>query len=162
MSETNFIGRICLPDNKPPVRAYVHKTGFDVYGNSIPEAERHLKQVLKENREELNGLQYMLAAMWGYEGNKMIDMFGYNGITKWPGNPNIYAWVMENGVFVPVDKMIPKLALTCEDTSILISKEAEHRRNRNSLADFISTPPLFLSDERGLKIVPLEKTRSSY
>ena len=164
MSKTDFVGRICLPDNKPPVRAYVHKAGFvEVYDNYLKNAENHLKQVLKENKRELSGFQYMLATIWGDKGNKMIDMFGYNNIIGWPGNPSIYAWVMENGVFIPTGKIPPKKELTCEDTSILLGKEAEHRRNRKSLKDFISNPPLFINSGEGhIKIIPLEKRTSSY
>ena len=146
MTTTDFIGRIVLPENNPPIRAYVHKAGFiEVYGNDVQNAQRHLKQVLKDYKEEMSKFNYLLASMWGRGENKFIDMFGYNGISKWPGNPNFYAWVIKNGVLVSMEEE----GLTCEDTTIMLGKEAEHRRNRNSLKDFISNPPLFISDGKG-------------
>ena len=144
MTATDFIGRICLKNNDPPIRAYVHRAGYiEAYNNDIQEANRHLTQVLKENRDELKHFQYILASMWGEGKDKMIDMFGYRAINEWPGNPEIHGWVMENGIFVPVNKIMSEKGLTCEDTTIMLSKEAEHRRIRKDLDDFISNPPHF-------------------
>ena len=144
-----FIGTVDAQDNKPPARGYVHSTGIEVYDNYVKAAEAHFKQVLKEHRAEFLKFQYILAALWGNNGDRYMDMFGYSGITQWPGNPDMRAWVMQNGIFVQRNEIFSRAPSTCGDTVLFLGIEEDHRRHRKSLEDYISTPPPVHSTGQG-------------
>lgn len=82
----------------------------------------------------------MLGYAWGDRktNQKVIDLFGFNDINDWPGNPDVSAYVVRNGVLIR-DELI-----CCGDALILLGREEEHRRKKESLEDYMSTMPLIL------------------
>lgn len=138
-----FLGRVSIELGMfPPVRAYFHKTGFDVfrhcgYSNCVNiNAETYLRYALDQNLERFQGVDYILAAMWGNKEDKMIDVFTFSDIKEWPGNPDVGAFVLKNDVYVP------NQSITCGDTLIVLGLEEAYRRETKSLVDYIHHPPI--------------------
>ncbi|MBI4895686.1 MAG: hypothetical protein HY831_04300 [Candidatus Aenigmarchaeota archaeon] len=133
-----FSGR-ATGDNAPG-RGYFHTSGFsEVFGGNVDAQDSYAVQALRESLSLLRDTNYFLAVIWGDvdKGDKVMDLFTYNGAHPWPGNPEISAYVLRNGVYVPEDRSV-----TCEDTLIILGKEGEHRRQTRSLDDYISSPPV--------------------
>jgi hypothetical protein len=126
----------------PPIRAYLHNAGLDDAFKSRRnkpaefEADRHLLRTLTDNMVILNDASYLIAAIWGDSGARMIDLFRYAGINKWPGNPDVAAFVFRNGVYVPKRREI-----TCGDTLVVLGREEEYRRTTRDLNDYVEHPP---------------------
>lgn len=131
------------PNNLPPFRAYVHNTGAELYDSghlSIAEitedVTKQLISSLVRNPELVTGAAYLLAAMWGCDEKKIIDLFAFSDIGDWPGNPDVAAFVLENGVYAPENKKI-----TCGDTLMVLGIEEKHRRRCTNLDDYMRRPP---------------------
>lgn len=144
-----FIARINLPANTPPVRAYLHTAGFEeVYGGKIEPAADYLLEVLSIFHSlptpEQGNQDFLLAAIWGeikpsdHTPSRNLDLFGLSDIVKnWPGNPDVSAWVFENGVYKHTHQ------ITCGDTLIMLGEEENFRRTRcGSLNDYRYSYPL--------------------
>ena len=144
---TGFVAGI----NLPPVRAYVHKAGFEeVYHGDVGEARSYLMRNLNHGPVQMFDFNYLIAAVWGDpQGNKVIDFFGYSDVPSkknWPGNLDVSDWNIVNGLFVPrykafssgLIKVEPK---TCEDTTIVLGAEGVYRRKSKSLDEFLAKPP---------------------
>lgn len=135
-----FIARLNFPRRKPPVRAYLHTAGFDKVYRTIENALDYFVKVLDKNSKENDRYSLILAAIWGQAAEdkiRYIDFFGFSDINKekWPGNPDISAWVMQEGVCVP------KKEITCGDTLIVLGEEEKYRRKQKSLEKYISSWP---------------------
>ena len=82
MTEFPFIKRINLPDNLPPVRAYVHRVGMDE-GIWVNEPEVYLKNQLNAHLgQAIEKYDFSLMVMWGMRKNmgarvRNIDIFGF-------------------------------------------------------------------------------------
>jgi hypothetical protein len=132
-----FKARLYSPGTTPAFRAYVHTAGFgDVY-EGIHEAIGYLRDVMASQADDLTGFDFILAAIWGYGGDepkKIIDLFGLSDMDqdKWPGNPDVSAWVLENGVYMKRTE-ITTGDTTCGDTLIMLGREEEHRRSLRCL-----------------------------
>lgn len=138
----NFRDRVTYISNQlPPVRAYIHEScSFEAFSSpcnrSIDiEAKEHLILSLGKNLELVEDADYMLAAIWGNENSKMIDVFKYTDVKDWPGNPDVSAFVMQNGVY------IPRKEITCGDTLIVLGIEEKYRRTTKSLKEYMKNPP---------------------
>ncbi len=145
-----FITRFTLADRTPPVRAYVHKAGLkEAYSTTLPQlfqeeknrVRNYLIEVLDKNQEEYSKYRYLLAALWGQinpsdqtKAAKVIDFSGFSGIDdeKWPGNPDVFSWVVKDGVCIPTNQ------ITCGDTLIALGVEEQLRRRTKNLADYIA------------------------
>jgi hypothetical protein len=139
----NFRARLTYDHGPlPPIRAYLHNAGideaFDCPKRKTVEAkvEEHLIKTLIMNRGIINGADYLLAAIWGDKGAKMIDLFRYSGLGGWPGNPDFAGFVFRNGVYMP-----EKRELTCGDTLIVLGQEERYRRTTKDLKEYVEHSP---------------------
>jgi hypothetical protein len=167
----NFIARFNMPDYYVPVRAYLHGSGQEMWdpkentATVIRNAKKHLIKTFDSIRDDLSSFDYVLAILWGQSnpgcgsslsnGNKMIDCFGYSGVSHnphcWPGNPEVEGWVMNDGLLTIKNGIFPG-GLTCEDSTILLGKEAEYRRKCHDFNDFAVNPPVIPGLEKILTI----------
>jgi len=139
-----FKAYINIPDNSPPVRAWVHEAGNEIYGvleTGLTEARHYLRHCLELHKENLAQFQYVLAAIWGEETDKVIDVFGFKDINDWPGNPDVQPWIIRNGLWRRED------SATCGDGIILLGQEEEYRRVCGSLDDYMANPPQLKNSE---------------
>jgi len=130
----DFIVRFAR-ESLPPVRAYVHGSGSDVFSDDgAPRG--HLTDVLERHAGLFTDADFLLAALWGNNGDRMIDLFKYTGIREWPGNPEVAAYVFKDGIYKPNARDI-----TCGDTLIVLGIEEAHRRKTGNRGDYIRNPP---------------------
>lgn len=136
-----FKARMNLPNWEPPVRAYLHDSGVGFYKN-IWDARNYLLEVLGKDKENVSKYNFILAALWGKTEDdskikKIIDFIALSDIdeTRWPGNPEVSAWVVENGVYVP------KKEITCGDGLIMASEEEKFRRTTSGIEEFKKNYP---------------------
>ena len=150
-----IIARFNLPYHTTEGRAYVHEYGLDSFkyekDKAIKGAENHLLDVYNNLDSRIIGnkekkLSFIIAILWGNNGERMIDFFGYEFVypEQWPGNPEKYSWITRNGILVPETKdqsSHPYVKqIGCEDGSIILGKEAEYRRTTNSLFEYAHYP----------------------
>ena len=144
----NILGRINLPNETIPTRAYIHAKGKEVYagrqrglfastGQPLGEVREHLLEAL-DCKTIPTELQYILAIMWGKDGDKVIDCFGFFDLPKepeaWPGNTTVMGWRLTNGIY-------STLFTTCSDGLIILGEEEQYRRNCDSLETYLNSPP---------------------
>ncbi len=136
----NFLGRLTYcSEQLPPLRAYFHNGGLvEAFGEkeTIEKAKEQLLDSLVKNIPLIGDGIYLIAAVWGENGNKMIDLFKYSHFNGWPGNPTISAFVIKNGVYIPERKDI-----TCGDTLIVLGLEEKIRRRTVGVSHYINSPP---------------------
>jgi len=83
MTEKPFTARFLFPDFPIPGRAYLHRTGFELWRNGapIPDARDYLNKKLRgmSLRPTEGKFDYLLATMWGMAdtGSLMIDFFWF-------------------------------------------------------------------------------------
>ena len=135
-----FVARLNFPFEDHPCRAYVHTGGFnDTYHGCFSEARKYLFSVigpLSIQKDLFSQSDFLLAAIWGSGGDKILDLFGLSDISsKWLGNPDVSAWVFKNGVYQHTPQ------ITCGDTLILLGREEEFRRSRTDLSDYCKSFP---------------------
>lgn len=141
-SAPNFRGRYTLiRDESPPVRAYFHASGISAFGPCLEFIEKniwgnYLKSVLDNNVEIIKDAIFLICAIWGDRREKMIDIFKYDNMENWTENPNVSAFVMRNGVYLP-----ERTDVTCGDTLIVLGAEESYRRKTKSLKEYIENPP---------------------
>lgn len=149
-----FIARFRLPREHPPKKIYLHSSGADVYmglfQTSAQGAIAHVTGALDQLPELQGMFHYVIAIAWGDNGDKMVDCFGFSGIRAWPGNPDVSTWVLKNGVYQQRTRITPKDTM-CEDSIILLGREAELRRRSHSLDSFLISVPHFFEEE-GIKL----------
>ena len=138
----NFTYRISsISEELPPLRAYYHNSGFiAAFTDKVKEihiaTKNHLIDTLKENKGLIESGDYLLAMLWGDDGDKMIDIFKYSGVkNNWKANPGVESLVMKNGIYSP-DKEI-----TCGDGMIVLGQEEEYRRTTWNLKDYMEHSP---------------------
>lgn len=141
-----FIGRLSYyktPSGLAPLRAYVHKSGSAIFkdlkplcSDGIDNVRKYLVETLCSNRKIMRDADFFLAAVWGAGKDRMIDLFKYTDTKNWPGNPDVSAFVFENGVYQPERKKI-----TCGDTLIMLGAEEQFRRSTESLDKYIENCP---------------------
>jgi len=68
-----------------------------------------------------------------------LTFFGFKDIKGWPGNPDVYGWVWENGFRQKRDEI--NEPLTCEDTTIMLGREGAYRWECKDLRMFLYYPP---------------------
>ncbi len=122
------------------IRAYFHEAGIETaFGNTATLAEglKHLRSVLVRHRKGLGDADFILAAVWGSQRGKEIDLFKYdNTLSNWPGNPDVSSYRFTNGILKPEEKQI-----TCGDTLMILGLEEQYRRTTDRLSTYIQTPP---------------------
>ncbi|MBU0466364.1 MAG: hypothetical protein KKF39_01665 [Nanoarchaeota archaeon] len=150
-TESPFVARINMMEETPPVRAYVHRAGFnEIFGGDAMNAALYFHDsYTKYLGDNLKEHDYAIAVMWGQTGQgkinarektnyRIIDVFGFKGIEPWPGNPDVSNWVMTNGIFTPLEK--PTDITTCGDTLILLGKEESTRRECPNFPLYVGMP----------------------
>lgn len=144
LNGNKFIARLKLPEHQPPVKAYLHCSGLFLFGGRVDclstfvnNAQRYLLDSLSETKRHYDDCSFLLATIWGDETRreKVIDLFGYHGLTNWRSNPEVSSWTIRNGV------VTRETDITCEDTLIVLGFEAVLRRETGSLADYMSRNP---------------------
>lgn len=130
----NFAARLNYPDKK--IRAYVHRTGLqDINAQPIQNAKKYLEDCL--DFAELEKFDYAIAVVCGNsdENSRVINFFGYSGISEWPGNPTVTAFLMKNKVIIPQKDFV------CGDVILMLGQEEEFRRERKNLDDYLANWP---------------------
>ena len=128
----------------PPFRAYLHGAGIEAFSKDpLPEiaAKDHLFDVLHSNSHLLEGVDFMIAALWGNEGKKIVDLFRYaDVVSDWndnPGNPDfLEPLVFKNGFYIPSARV-----RTCEDSIIVLGAEGKHRRKSRDMEQYMALSP---------------------
>ena len=144
-----FITRFNLPIEDPPVRAYLHQAGFkEVFEGKIEIAKSYFLGIFDSQHKNLDNFGYVLATIWGDNGSKIIDFFGYRP-TRPEENPEVYAWVVCDGAVVRSG--LDHNPTTCGDSLIVLGREEEHRRKTKDLTDFMSNPPPLEEVLKGLQ-----------
>jgi len=142
----DVFGRIILVDSGvPPVRAYLHNSGFeDAFGfgeekfrYAVASAKSHLAETLATGSGFVSDADYIFAMMYGVDGFKMIDLLPWKGLEGWPGNPVMGSFVFENGVYTP------DTDVTCGNGIFVMGKEEEYRTSPGckNLDYFMKNPP---------------------
>lgn len=128
-----FIARVSLPHTEPPARGYVHSlaSAFE----SAEEAKAYLNRVLRQ-KQVVGSAEFVLAAVWGDRHTRIAELFGYCDISEWPGNPEVYSWVFEDGVYKP-----EKRNIACGQTMQVLGREEDYRLTTASLPDYMAAPP---------------------
>ena len=133
-----FINVKNFPYMSPPGRLYIHEDGSkDVFHGDEERAVDYFFIAVDKNKELLSDIDYFLAAVWGdvSKNEKVADVFGYTGIDNWPGNPEVYAWTLKEGVYVPSN------AIACGDMLIMLGKEEEYTRSRKNAYEYLNILP---------------------
>ncbi|MCD4666670.1 hypothetical protein K8R47_02565 [archaeon] len=133
----NFKGRFTYNlEGGTPVRAYFFEGEFEgPTGNSLDNGIKYLKSTLEENPRIVNGASFLIAGIWSNEEkDRMLDLFKYGEIKNWSKNTEFGGFAFRNGVYVPD-------FATCEDTAIILSAEAKHRRRSAGLEEYMQNVP---------------------
>lgn len=125
-------------ENIPPVKAYLHAYQVETYGSDPVKTSRdYLISCLEKRSDKQQKSDFLLAAIWAEDGNKIIDFQGVTGIkSNWEANPGISAWKFEDGIYLPDPEEI-----WCEDVSIAFGREGEYRRANKTLSEYLSNWP---------------------
>ncbi len=142
-----FVARVNSPKHSPPYRAYIHSAlGEAIYapkGSGIElvamNACNYLTKVLAAHGDVLREVDYVLAALWGYDSDRgphrVADLFCFSDVGS---NPDSRVMIVDNGAIVPA--WHPR-AMTCGDTLILIGAEERYRRRAGLLEGYIERGP---------------------
>lgn len=139
VSRANFLIRV------PTARAYLHDAGIEVYGgeteSAMISAAEYFRGVLDDARERCDKYNFVLAALWADNGEKVADFFGLYDIhpEKWPGNPDVDTWVVRNGVWRRENPT------TCGDALIVLGEEERFRRESKNLEAYSRGWPIWES-----------------
>lgn len=163
-----IMARWNIPKGTPPGRVYFHESGIQSFSGEdyvafvahvagvdddfpmtdpetdpILRAQRYVSRLWRwgELPTQTWKFQYLIGVLWGNKKrDKLLDFFGFKGISrKWPGNPEIYSFIMENGVLVAEPGNHIK-AIGCGDGLIILGEEEKYRRRTKSPADFARHP----------------------
>jgi len=132
-----------------PGRLYVHSAGLDIFGegdSSLTHVRDYALKIIGLHRLRLEGYSHFLAAGWGDDvlNQRVLDIFRYrldNGV--WHSN----AWV---SFAVIREKIWSDELFSCEDSTIMVGKEGELRKNSRDLDDYFAKQPLGIPGIREL------------
>ena len=139
-----ILGRYNAFDWSTPTRIYFHENDFedafsdDSTNSSWMNGLSHLQGLNPKISDsyDLRNFNYAIAVLWGQNKDKIVDLFAYCDINRWPGNPTVHSFIFKNGVYQQENHEI-----TCGDGTILIGLEEMHRRRCRNLSDFLQNPP---------------------
>jgi hypothetical protein len=138
-----FLDTFTLFGSVKPARIYFHKTGYnEAFGSdaednpSLGTGICHVVDIMEKYRGTLQPADFLISMLWGEDGIRTAEVFGYGDITEWPGNPTVYNWVFRNGVHCPDQRQI-----SCGDTLIVLGEEEKQRRHSKDFLDYITKPP---------------------
>lgn len=139
----SFVARVTLPfdDRQKPARAYFHEAGFDAFGrldgtpSGVQLGTAYVSDILEFHKRLLEPAGFVLAFLWGSEGRKVVELFGYSA-DDWPGNPDVHSWVFKDGIYHIAENQI-----SCGDSMIVLGREEEHRRRAPDLKAYMQYPP---------------------
>jgi len=120
-------------------RAYIHNCGLCEVYSDIYEAANYFARIVDDKHFPIR-FDYLIATIWAKSSTKeqIVDCFGYH-VDQWPGNPDVTAWSINNGIYTHADRALKEL--TCGDTLIVLGEEEQYRRTTKSLEDYLSTRP---------------------
>src|SRR3989344_4021912 len=132
--DPNFMSRISYLESNselPPFRAYIHSSAAPAFS---PTAHTNLEEQVRENLllhlgknfNLVKDFDFLITAAWGDNKDKMLDIFGYSGISF---------YVLRNGV------LSQEKEITCGDTLIVLGEEERYRRTTLDLTSYIENPP---------------------
>lgn len=135
-----FIQRLHYMEPKP-FKIYLHETGYaEIYGRKkegIIDGIADVVTILISHKSTIKPADYVLAALYGNKGERVVEMFGYGDVANnWKGNPTVYTWVFRNGVYMPEEH-----EAACGDMMIAFGREEEHRRKQSCLGTYMATYP---------------------
>jgi len=140
-----FDSKHLMPLLNLPARFYVHTSGqkaFNVRPESVDplvEARVFATRVVRDNKKTLEKYDFVIGVLRSDDEGRIADIFGYHGITDWPGNPDVNAFVYREGKGASLREGI----LPYEDTMILLGHEGDLRRNTRNLAEYLLKSPGF-------------------
>lgn len=142
----------------------MHDYGLEAFGFPKKEprhvASAYLLGILEiESDEILKPVDYVIAFLWGNQGRRVAELFGFGGVKDWPGNPEVYSWVFEDGVYKPEERQI-----SCGDSLVVLGREEDQRRKTKSCDEWLCrTPSPNLKDLRSsLEITGYEIPREYF
>ena len=95
-----FLARVSF--DSPFARAYFYEDGLlETFGSVKGAADYLIHDVFNKHYRLTQPAHFMIAAVWGAAGKKVAELFGYGDINQWPGNPEVYSWIFENGIYQP-------------------------------------------------------------
>jgi hypothetical protein len=115
-------------------KIYTHGSGEMIYPTE-EYISNYLLNSIKNAPFKVKGLDYFISILWGdSRNNEMMDFFGYTDVKKaWKGNPDIFSWVIKNGVWRKDNN------ITCGDGMILLGKEEEFRRKTKNIEEYMKS-----------------------
>lgn len=140
-----FLAKTMLWGEYPPVKAYIHSEGLELYENDIYTAKEHLAKVLSKQRDELRDFDYVLAIVWGdtKSNAKMMDIFGFI-LDEWPGDPDVWIKSICNGEFSEIESNFRQIAN--DDLTLILGNESKHRVDTPNLDTYAKTFPKIIVD----------------
>lgn len=154
----SFIHRFHFYQPKP-TKGYLYNYGvMDAFYNDLPvlrdgkqirsgngctsagNTKRYLEHIVIENNKIFDDASFLIAILWGDDGVKVADVFGYAKTEEWPGNPEVSNWVFRDGVYLPNPNYI-----TCSNSIRMLGMEENARRGTKSLEEYMKLNP-FLGD----------------
>lgn len=119
------------------IRAYFSHFGFDLAYRDAIAASSHLSDTISKHRPTLlSESKFTIAALWGDDSDKMIDLFSFSDYKGWPGNPGVTSYIFRNGVYEPEEHEI-----SCGDMVIVLGLEESHRRKSSDLESYFNIGP---------------------
>ncbi|MBI2232733.1 MAG: hypothetical protein HYU56_02340 [Candidatus Aenigmarchaeota archaeon] len=132
---------------RQPLRVYFHEAGYvDAFGR-LPKKETlihyhsdsglsHVLDIFATDRKIFKLTDFLIAALWGDDGDIITEVFGYSGTDPWPGNPEVRSWVFRDGIYQRRQRPI-----ACGETLIVLGREEEARIKSPNLQHYMDNPP---------------------
>ncbi|HLC90928.1 MAG TPA: hypothetical protein VJI15_04105 [Candidatus Nanoarchaeia archaeon] len=157
-----FAAQFSILDIEVPVIGYVHAAGFaEAFPSrgkkktgSVPAAIQYTKDFIGGNPRIFLGygspVDYLIVALWGDDGVKVIEAFGYEHVEpqQWPGNPERHSWVFRDQVHGA--NIVGK---SCLETDAMLGAEASHRlQYTKTLDEFLRNRPYLFDLEPDVRL----------
>jgi len=143
-----FKARLIFPNLSPPIKLYIYELGFKEAFGDIETTQRYFRNLVHKHHHLLNNSMFAIAVMRGYrtlrKGIRVVELFGYEklpNVNMWPGNPEVYSWVIKNGRYDPQERNI-----ACSETMRVVGREDDFRATTKSLPEYLLGHEVSLKD----------------
>jgi len=140
-----FIHQINLSNENPPIRAYIHNTWKEKLNNeNIKSIQNYLLTLTRMIIPKPDFKpDFTLATLWkdeDFKGEKInkIDVYRFQNLNPWPGNPVINSFQIENSHLIK-----KPLIDFLEEGSRIFDREEAYRRTCRNLSEYANNPPRF-------------------